>query len=460
VTVTAGALFATLAGCGGGGPGGGSDSPAVAAGSAPPVASAPPSEAVAGEAPASALVPRLPAATAAPDRPEPSAPPLGPSIRVTDGRSVAALEPGTGQLRATWPAAKVSPAGDWTVAAVKDAGGGAAAEWIDLLGATNRTGPIPTGFVPILTSRDGQWAVLQQPAPAVAPGEIGPGRTRSRFVITNGRGWSRDVQLDGNFVPEAFGADDGMQPISMQLIEYLPPAHPTRYRVRTLDLVNGTVQLPVSLRDKATPVDEAMAGTSRTQVDAPLSDLLFTLYQPAPAGEATAETWEYGFVHTLATSWAGVWCIDLPEQLGLEGNAGALALRPDEGALYVVTGAGRIAVIPLADLQQLAVSRTAVLGVRDGAPPVVVAGRNRIWVALGQHLLVVEPQGLKVVARAELPATVTALALDRTGEQLVTADAEHLRTWSLDAGGSVVQDASAAIALPPGLGPISRVVLP
>ena len=71
-------------------------------------------------------------------------------------------------------------------------------------------------------------------------------------------------------------------------------------------------------------------------------------------------------MHTLATQFAGVWCIDLPEELGMTDNSGALALSPAEQTLYVVTGAGKLGVINSADLNSLRVSRIADLGVALG----------------------------------------------------------------------------------------------
>ncbi|HEY8092640.1 MAG TPA: hypothetical protein VID93_02625, partial [Acidimicrobiales bacterium] len=208
------------------------------------------------------------------------------------------------------------------------------------------------------------------------------------------------------------------------------------------------------------PVDDAMAGTSRTQAYAASSDLLFTLYQPAPADSATSETWEYGFVHTLATPFAGVWCIDLPDILGLEGHQGTLALSPDDRTLYVATGAGRIGVIQTADWNHLTVGRTANLGVTADEQPVMAAATDRIWVALGRQLLAVDPISLQVKARAELPSPVTALAVDPTTHELVAADDGQLRRWTLGPAGQISEAVSSAIPLPSGMGAISRIALP
>jgi hypothetical protein len=389
----------------------------------------------------------------------PAATPTGPSIRVTDGQTVVAMDPETGGRRAAWDDAAISLEGNWTVA--RD--GAARASWFDAYGVLDRTGDVPPGLHPAITSADGRWAVFAEPAPPVRPGEIGPGRTTSHFVVTDGAGTSQDLTLPGNFAPEAFGWFDETtgqaRPMSLQLIEYLPPEHPTRYRVRTLDLTTEALGLPVSLRDKATLVDESMAGVSRTQVYAASSSLLFTLYQPAELASADPDydVWEYGFVHTLATPWAGVWCVDLPEDLGMTGNSGALALSPDEQTLYVVTGAGKLGVIKTNDVNGLRVSRTADLGltVDETDQPVVAAGTDHVWVGLGHQLLMVDPISLEVQGRAELAAPVTALTLDPASGELLAADDGQLRRWTVDGAGAITR--VGVLPLPAGLGPVARI---
>ncbi len=401
----------------------------------------------------------------------PPAAPTGPSIRVTDGETVVALDPATGGRRAAWTDAAISLEGNWTVARDGDAG----ASWFDAYGVLDRTGQVPAGLEPTITSADGRWAVFAEPAPPTRPGEIGPGRTTSHFVVTDGAGSTQEMTLDGNYVPEAFGwfgetagqgNESSARPMSLQLIEYLPPEHPTHYRVRTLDLATGAIGLPVSLRDKGQLVDEAMAGLSRTQVYAASSSLLFTLYQPADVTSSDLDdpdyaVWEYGFVHTLATPSAGVWCIDLPEELGMTGNSGALALSPHEQVLYVVTGAGKLGVINVANPTDLRVSRTADLGVvLDGEEqPVIAAGSDHVWIGMDRQLLMIDPSTLDVQGRAELPAPVTALTLDPTTHELLAAGDGQLQRWTVDesrAEGTVVTP-TATLPLPDGLGLIARI---
>ena len=407
-------------------------------------------------APAAEPAASTPAPTPAPA--PPPATPTGPSIRVTDGRAVVAIDPATGGQRTVWDDAAISLEGNWTVA--RDGDG--RASWFDAYGVLDRTGDVPAGLHPTITSPDGRWAVFAEPAPPIRPGEIGPGRTRSRFVVTDGAGTAHELSLDGNFAPEAFGwFDEAQQPGSLQLIEYLPPEHPTRYRVRTLDLATGSLGLPVSLRDKTTLVDESMAGVSRTQVYAATSSLLFTLYQPAAPDPASVDpeydVWEYGFVHTLATQFAGVWCIDLPEELGMTDNSGALALSPAEQTLYVVTGAGKLGVINSADLNSLRVSRIADLGVALGetAHPVIAAGSDHLWISMHRELLMVDPISLEVQGRAELDAPVTALTLDPSTGELLAASDGQLRRWTVDEAGAVTE--TGALPLPDGLGVVARI---
>ncbi len=386
---------------------------------------------------------------------------------MTDGQTVVAIDPATGGRRAAWTDAAISLEGNWTVA--RD--GDAKASWYDAYGVLDRTGEVPAGLLPTITSADGRWAVFAEPAPPIRAGEIGPGRSTSRFVVTDGAGSTQELTLPGNFVPEAFGWFDETngpaRPMSLQLIEYLPPEHPTRYRVRTLDLATGAIGLPVSLREKATPVDESMAGVSRTQVYAASSSLLFTLYQPAEPDPASADpdydVWEYGFVHTLATSYAGVWCIDLPEELGMTGNSGALALSPHEQLLYVVTGAGKLGVINLADPTALRVSRTADLGSAlqgdaasdEHVQPVMVAGNDHVWIGMDRQLLMVDPNSLEVEGRTELAAPVTALTLDPTTGELLAADDGQLQRWTVDEQGEIT--ATGALPLPDGLEVVARI---
>ena len=171
-----------------------------------------------------------------------------------------------------------------------------------------------------------------------------------------------------------------------------------------LDLTTGAVGLPVNLRDKATPVDETMAGTSRTQVYASGEDLLFTLYQPV---STDGGAWEYGFVHTLATAWAACGASSSPTSWAWRTTAAPWLSAPITGCCTWPRARAASGPSARRTYRPSRWYRTASLGVAADAQPVMAAGSDRLWVGLGRRLLVVDPISLEVVAHAELPAAVT-----------------------------------------------------
>ena len=86
-----------------------------------------------------------------------------------------AVDPVTGAERGSWPDAALSLDGRWTVAVAADPGsGGTNATWIGATGEADRSGAVPAGLVPTVTSADGRWAVLAEPAPPGPPARSGP----------------------------------------------------------------------------------------------------------------------------------------------------------------------------------------------------------------------------------------------------------------------------------------------
>src|SRR5207342_2613304 len=87
----------------------------------------------------------------------PVASPTGVSIRLSDGRGVAAVDPRNGGVRTLWPAARLSLEGDWTLVVTPGPAGQdtARATWVNARGEPVRSEAIPAGLRPALTSAEG-----------------------------------------------------------------------------------------------------------------------------------------------------------------------------------------------------------------------------------------------------------------------------------------------------------------
>ena len=151
------------------------------------------------------------------------------------------------------------------------------------------------------------------------------GKQTTVVLATPSAGEVRRWTFDAVLVPEAFSnvfADGSDVPIGVFVIEYLAT---NTYRVRVIDTSTGQLGLPLNLRDKGQTVDEVMTAVSRTAVFEPNNQLLFTLYQDASEGGEQVGS----FIHTLGL-FNGVWCLDVPPQLGLADHPGALAGRCED----------------------------------------------------------------------------------------------------------------------------------
>jgi len=222
------------------------------------------------------------------------------------------------------------------------------------------------------------------------------GTTTTVVLATPAKGEVRRWQFDSVLVPEAFSnafeeGGDGL-PIGVFVIEYL--AEHT-YRVRVIDTASGQLGLPLNLRDKSQTVDEVMTAVSRTAVFEPNNQLLFTLYQ-----DATEDGENVGsFIHTLGL-FNGVWCLDVPKELGLADHPGALAVTPDGSRLFAASSTGGIAGFAVDDITNFgpdmpAARQTAALGA--SAPRVAVgASKDEVVVALGGALFRLDPATLAV----------------------------------------------------------------
>lgn len=271
------------------------------------------------------------------------------------------------------------------------------------------------------TSLDGEYAAFTStdgttPHGAPPDGMIAEARSSSRIVVTDRSGEVvYDETLDGNFVPEAFGADTSVDgtPRRIFLLEYLPAEAPTHYRVRVLSADTGELSNPINLRDKAQTVDQQMAGYTRSQVVSADNGYLFTLYIGTVGNP---DDHPHAFVHTLGLGGQfgiadGVWCLVPDPQLELEHLPGTLAVGGDW--LYVASANGWVGAyhIPsIGDFTQPADMAWAVdVGLATDTAPVAIADAEGVTLAYGDRLIEVGPDG-EVVSEHDAPGVVTAMS--------------------------------------------------
>jgi hypothetical protein len=222
------------------------------------------------------------------------------------------------------------------------------------------------------------------------------GNQTTVVLATPSGGEMRRWTFDALLVPEAFAnayepGGDGL-PIGVFVIEYLAS---DTYRVRVIDTATGELGLPLSLRDKGQTVDEVMTAVSRTAVFEPRNQLLFTLYQDATEGGENVGS----FIHTLGLV-NGVWCLDVPSDLGLADHPGALAVTPNGTRLFAASSTGGVAGYNVADITTVGpvmpqASATASL---DSSAVSVAAGASddELVVALGGSIYRLDPFTLAV----------------------------------------------------------------
>jgi hypothetical protein len=278
-----------------------------------------------------------------------------------------------------------APTGRVAVSAVA-AAGTTTIEWHDLTNdAVTASVRIDGEFRPTAVDQDGQLVAL-----------ISSQTTSTTVVLaTPSGGELHRWTFDSVVVPEAFAnaaSVDGL-PIGVFVIEYLA-AH--TYRVRVIDTSTGLLGMPLNLRDKSQTVDEVMTAVSRTAVFDPGRQLLFTLYQDASEGGENIGS----FIHTLGLI-NGVWCLDVPEQLGLADHPGALAVSPDGSHLYAASSTGGVAGyivddITNGDLSMMPTARTTTQLATSASRVAIGASSDQVVVALGGRIYRLDPATLAV----------------------------------------------------------------
>lgn len=222
------------------------------------------------------------------------------------------------------------------------------------------------------------------------------GNKTTVVLATPSEGEMRRWTFDALLVPEAFAnayepGGDGL-PIGVFVIEYLAS---DTYRVRVIDTATGELGLPLSLRDKGQTVDEVMTAVSRTAVFEPRNQLLFTLYRDATEGGENVGS----FIHTLGLV-NGVWCLDVPGDLGLADHPGALAVTPDGTRLFAASSTGGVAGYNVADITTVGpdMPQARATTSLDSSAEAVAAGasNDELVVALGGSIYRLDPITLAV----------------------------------------------------------------
>lgn len=277
-----------------------------------------------------------------------------------------------------------SPTGTVAVSAT-DGSASSTIEWHDLATGSVTTSVTVAGQLhPAAVTQDGKLVALFQ---------SGGGFTIV-VLVSPTSGELRRWTIDADVVPEAFAnaySEDGL-PIGVFVLEYLA-AH--TYRVRVIDTATGTLSLPLNLRDKSQTVDEVMTAVSRTAVFEPMHQLLFTLYQDASEGDENVGA----FIHTLGLI-NGVWCLDVPPELGLADHPGALAVSPDGSHLYAASGTGGVAGFVVDDVLNpdtaMPAARATIALPANADRVAVAASDEEVVVALGSEIFRLDPQTLAV----------------------------------------------------------------
>ena len=204
-----------------------------------------------------------------------------------DGKFVATTKPGANQttvleIRDPWTA-KITwtqtVAGDWRVEAI---------------------------------SNDGRQVVLGDPTISPTAPSVPKGRTVTPLLLVGDGNGSKPITLPGNFVAEAFLANNA----GVALIEHLPPTNPTSYRVRPFGYLGGGSGEPALLQPigglKTAPgvTPEEMQGERLNQTWNDRGDALYTLY------DSTGYPKDDGvFVHALDLATGVARCLDVPSDI-------------------------------------------------------------------------------------------------------------------------------------------------
>jgi hypothetical protein len=337
---------------------------------------------------------------------------------------------------------QTSSAGDVTAVDWVNLGSGKAWGHTDLSGVLTAVAADPTGRV----------VAFRAPIPETAGTEL--------VIATAQEGEAFRHNYGSELVPEGFAnfmIAGSRIPAGMFVIEYLDPRGadpnaPRRYRVRVVDTASGELQLPLNLRDKTQSVDEDMLGFSRTHVTSHRDGgLLFTLYRGLEEDESG-----YAFVHTLGFV-NGVYCLDLPSQLGLAQLPGAVTLADRERVLLVLSANGTIASFVIGDILDpdlipapVSIAQAWSDGSAASAPSAAVNG-NTLLVGHGSTLHWLDASTFATKATQTWDMNIEGVALLANGDAIA---AGTRRISQITADGQL----AAEQPLPPNFGQVASIL--
>jgi hypothetical protein len=327
-------------------------------------------------------------------------------VHLQDGAGITTVGVSGGR----WAAAQGVATPDWSTIFTLEAGRLRTLDGVT--GAERASRPVAAGLRPVVSSADGRFVALTDSPTHIGQGVLPPGRARSTVVVAPadpGAGEIHTLVLDGNVVPEGFSSDHA----HLFVIEFLPPMHPERYRVRQVEIASGLIG-PVFTFDKTLDTEE-MQGLSRTQVFSaagPSGAMLYTLYTRADGSSGYAE------VHALALDGGLVHCTDLPPSLRIAEAGGAIAVSPDGLKLYVASAAGAVAEIDTSSWspEPFPIVRTTHITPGPGTTRITLAADNRtVWVGLGGRVVGLDSTDLHPIATATLDQPIQAIAVAPVG---------------------------------------------
>lgn len=283
-----------------------------------------------------------------------------------------------------------------------------------------------------VVSGSGRRVALMAPLPDGWDPSTPIPRSHTTIVVADPAGTrgSRSYELSGNFEPEAFSTDNQR----LFMVQHLPAETPTVYRVTVLDLVGGRVK-PVFGPFKSPP--ERMPGTRLQQVFAPDGGTLYTLYTSsrpgyAPHGAPVPSEASVSFVHVLSLSEGWAHCVGLPRELWNQPvSAQAIAVSSDGTRLYIVDSVrGLVSVmdtetqvilrLETIDFAHSTVAETSAQLSADGATLFVGVGGDR------SDLYAIDTTTFDVRHRWPVSGDLSGLGLSADGLRVYLALGDHL----------------------------------